>query len=126
MSRHVRLSGLPRSFLRARPGSDEPTPRAVLCSMATPFGFAGNIVLIHAARVAILEMVSAAAAAAMVVHHADNPFLICGRPVTLGLSDEGVRPTRPVEEVQVVSKCFFCIESLVAELERVRAYHRCT
>ena len=117
-SKNVRLSSLPHSFLKARPGCADPTPRAVLSSVAVPFGFTGRVVLMHAARVAILEMTSASAAMAMVAHHARVPLIICGRPVTVGASDDFVRPTKPVDDAEAASQCERCIMSLITELER--------
>ena len=70
----IRVSGLPKSFLKARPDGG-PTPRETLHSLAKPFGLS-SIAILHASRVALLEMESNAAADTMLAQHAATPLQI--------------------------------------------------
>ena len=98
----LRVSRLSASWLRGhRPQSDVSsscgsdgghTPRELLCAAAAPFGFAsGSVVILHAARAALLQMDSPAAAEAMLAYHADKPLVLAGRQVALERSAQRVR-----------------------------------
>ena len=101
----LRVSRLPSSWLRGRrpvqadeiapssTSSSSQTPRELLCAAAAPFGFASaeSVVILHAARAALLQMDSPAAADAMLAYHADTPLVLGGRPVVLERSAQRVR-----------------------------------
>lgn len=122
----VRVLHLAKSFIRPKPDRDDAssaTPLEILGTCAKPFGFSGRVVILNAARTALLEMVSPAAAQAMLDHHAKVPLLLGGRSVTLERSSEEVREASfsHLSDAAVLSQCLRCVEKLLAALERAEA-----
>ena len=123
MSCTVRVSKLSGSWIkRAKLGNDDgTTPRELLRDAAVPFGFSGKVVVLQAARAALLEMDSADSAARMVAHHAALPLELGGRTVVVGFGKEGTKSPgeRAVwNEKRGLAECERCLSSLTDELER--------
>ena len=117
----IRVSGLPKSFLKARPDATGPTPREALRSLAKPFGLS-SLAILHASRVALLEMESNAAADTMLAHHAATPLQISENiQLVLERTDQiiATKSALQMPDADVLSQCQRCVESLVAALERV-------
>ena len=124
----VRVSRLPAALLRARPGASSasrPGVRELLHKAAAPFGCTSAVVVLHAARVALLQMVSEEAAAAMCRHCESSPLELGGRVVTVEQTDEPISHHRhgPPSDDTLRSECMRCLDSIVVclEAEEVKA-----